>query len=1014
MIKIRPKHIILTLIAVILLAALIPANIIINSIKYVASEALGGVKGPTISAEVSEQGDALVYEITEDSAVLLRNENNALPLKASETKVNLFGFGATDDGFLLTGKGSGGTTIHEDKKVTLIEAFTDAGFTVNDTLVKSYNDWRATAGGYIDADVNSKASMRPYNPGADFYTDDVMSQAKGYSDVAIVLLNRYTGENSGSGEAYNTTQDGVQYNDGAWLELTTEERAMFEAIAAKNFGKVIVLLNTTNVMECGFLEDADYGIDAAMYIGLPGQSGARAIPGLLRGEKTVENEDGTTATEKVSPSGRLADTYAYDHQTNDPSVVNVTSSSIGLHYAEDIYVGYKWYETADAEGYFDSVDNEYGSGYDGVVQYPFGYGLSYTTFDWEVLDFPTERTMTYEDEEFSVRVKVTNTGSTPGKDVVQLYYTPPYTDGGVEKAHMNLLAFGKTETLYPEAEADGETKLNSQVLTLTFSSYDMASYDAYDKNRNDWAGWELDAGSYQVRLMKNAHEAATCENSVIEFEVTNADDGIFYVDPDNEDSGVVMNRFTGEDAYAGVPIDGSTVLNGATYLSREDGFANYPSSKVSGFSDSGAVSTASTYRYDGYDGVSQPVSSDTDHSLMLLENGSKPSAADLDGSSGAALKYNDELFDQLADYDSPVWDELIGQMSDDEVRLLVGAGGFQTEDILSIGKPRVVDRDGPAGFNNGVTNASAVREWTAYPVEALTGCSWNAKLMFDMGRAQGAEAKETNLNGWYAPGINLHRSPYNTRNFEYYSEDAVLSGDLAANLIYGAKTNNLYCYMKHFAASEAGQNPSNWNTWLTEQALRELYLKPFEIAVKDGGSNAIMSAFNRVGAVWAGSNHALSTEILRDEWGFRGSMITDWYSSGYMDYTRGVLAGNDLWLNANGNTPASLDMSNNAVAFAARRAAKNILYTFVDTYVTARDYEPSEDDRFAIEVGTMTAQESPQSPLFIFLWVLVNVLFVLGALVCIFFAFFFGMIRNKKKVAAASPTDGGSADGKNT
>ena len=1001
MIKIKPKHIILSVVALVLLLALIPANIIINNIKYVASEALGGVEGPTISADVSAQGDALVHEIAEDSMVLLRNENSALPLAEDETAVNLFGFGATDDGFLLTGKGSGGTTIHEDKKVTLTEAFTDAGFKINTDLIAAYDAWRDTAGGYQDADVNSYASMRPYNPPENFYTDELMQQAKEHSGVAIALLSRYTGENSGTGEGYNTTQDGVAYNNGAWLELTTEEQAMFDAIAEAGFEKVIVLFNTTNVMECGFLEDPDYGIDAAMYIGLPGQSGARAIPNLLRGYKTVEDEDGEETRESVTPSGRLADTYAYDHQTNDPSVVNVISTSSNLHYAEDIYIGYKWYETADAEGYFNAVDNEYGKGYDGVVQYPFGYGLSYTSFEWEVLEYPEDRVLAYEDTEYSIRVRVTNTGDVPGKDVVQLYYTPPYTDGGVEKAHMNLLAFGKTEMLYPADEADGETKPNAQILTLTFTAYDMASYDAYDKNNNDWAGWELDEGEYAVKLMNNAHELNACENNTITFEVTNGDDAIFYTDPSVDESGVALNRFTGEDAYAGVPIDGSTVYSDIDYLSRENGFANYPTNRTGTPNNGSAVSAASSYRYDGYDGMSKPTtdSTATSHKLMLREDGSDPTEDDLTGESGVALKYNDELTAVLADYYAPEWDELLDQLTESETRRLIGAGGFQTSYATSIGKPRVVDRDGPAGFNNGVTNASAVREWTAYPVEALTGCSWNVKLMFDMGRAQGAEASETGLNGWYAPGINLHRSPYNTRNFEYYSEDAALSGYLAANLIYGAKTNNLYCYMKHFAASEAGQNPGNWNTWLTEQALRELYLKPFEIAVKDGGANAVMSCFNRIGAVWSGYNYALSTGVLREEWGFRGSMITDWFN-GYMnDYERGILAGNDLWLDANGNNPASLDLNDNAVAYAARQSVKNILYTFVDTYETARNYEPSEDDRYAIEVGTIVVQESPQSPLFTFLWALVNIVFVLGALVCVFFAFFFDMIRNRKKVA---------------
>lgn len=997
--------IVLALVAVILIGALIPMNIILSYYAPTLHMVFGGSSAGQETSQAAEEalaaGDEMVRELAEDSMVLLRNESSsgesALPLKEEERAVNLFGFGATDDGFLLTGKGSGGSTINDSKKVTLTKAFTDEGFSVNTELTAAYNSWRASAGGYIDADVNGSSSMRPYNPSESFYTDSLMDQAKSFSDVAIVVLSRYTGENSGDGEAYNVSADGASYNNGAWLELTTEERAMFEAIAKADFDKVIVLLNTTNAMEPGFLENEAYGIDAAMYIGLPGQSGARAVPRLLKGEKTVKDVDGNESTVQISPSGKLADTYAYDWQSNNPVMNNLKYegysgiSKMSVRYAEGIYMGYRWYETADVEGVFDGVSNDYGSGYDAVVQYPFGYGMSYTTFDWTVTQTPAS-TMLEETGEYTVKVTVENTGEYAGSDVVELYYTPPYTDGSIEKAHRNLLDFAKTGVLQP-----GET----EEVTLSFSAYDMASFDDYSRSDNGWFGYELEEGDYILELMTDAHTVATVDGEQIangRMTLEAAEDVLFLVDPDNPDSDVVLTRFTGEDAYAGVPIDGSTVHSSTVYLSRENGFANLSqmSTSSTGPNNDGAIEAAAKYRYTGYDGRPQYDQGKSGDMTLFTVNGSKPSLGDLNGSTGASLSYNSELFATLADYDAPEWEALLDQVTDDEIRDTIGMGGFQTIALESVGKPRRADYDGPAGFGQNVLSAGSPSKWTAYPVEALIGCCWNKDLMFRMGRTQGKEGNETNANGWYAPGVNLHRSPYNTRNFEYYSEDPILSGNLSANLIYGAKTNNLYCYIKHFGPSDSGQNANDRNTWLTEQALRELYLKPFELAVKRGGANGIMSCFNRVGAVWAGANHALVTEVLRDEWGFRGTVITDWYDASYMDHTRGVLAGNDLWLTPTA-AAANIDMSKGAIAYAGRMAVKNVLYTMVDTYNAAVKYAAGGGEG-GVDLDATTAATAAFSPLFMFLWVLLDAIFIIGALLCGLFIFL--KVRKRLRINA--------------
>lgn len=919
---------------------------------------------------VITQGDELVRDIAEQSMVLLRNENDTLPLdKETQGKVNLFGWSSSDAGFLLVGGGSGGTTLDDDIAYTLQEALTQEGVEYNPELSRRYADFSDTN---ADANNTQNTLTSVQNPDESFYDDALMTSAKEYSDTAIVVISRYGSENSigGNQELYNITG----YQNGTYLELTDEERIIFEKINEYEFGNVIVLLNVCNLVECGFLED--YDVDACLYVGMPGQSGAIAIPRIIYGD--------------VAPSGRNADLYAYDWQTYNPVMANNYYIAENVVYAEGIYYGYRWYETADAEGYFDGVTNGYGSGYDAVVQYPFGYGLGYADFEYIVESWPSESGLTA-DGEYSVSVRVANvgdrTGNTySGRETVQLYVTPPYHEGEIEKSHVSLLALGKTAELDP-----GE----SQVITLTFSAYDMASYDSYDANKNGFAGWELDEGSYELKLMSDSHNVVTALGEGSEaatFSMNAAADIKIASDPVT--GAEVVNRFTGSDAYGGLPIDGtvSSAKSDADniYMSRADGFADFPTARAS----SAVTSVNSDFVCDIPDEISAEASRYSYGSggplrLTTLEDGSAPEAGDLDGSSRKPLVYNDELLRDLWDYESETWDVLLDQMSKTEIVTLIQYGGFQTSDIVSIGKPRILDRDGPAGFNNSVSGGTRYDSWTAFPSESLIACSWSNELCYYMGLSQGAVGNSTGVNGWYAPGVNLHRSQYNSRNFEYYSEDPVLSGVLAAEVIRGAKNNNLYCYMKHFAASESGRNPYNWNTWLTEQTLREIYLKPFEIAVKDGGANAVMTAFSNIGNIWAGGNAALCTDILRGEWGFKGSVITDYFAKDYMVPTTGILAGNDLYLAPGGVGTATISLPNNDLdkLYAARRAVKNILYTLVDTYMTATEYRDGDgvDDRYNVEIGTFVPTEAPFSPLFVFLWVLIDVVLAAGIAVCAVF-----------------------------
>ncbi len=864
-----------------------------------------------------EQSDALCRKVGEESIVLLKNQDETLPLGGLD-KVNVFGWGATNEGFLLKGVGSGSSTISSKKSITLLQALEEAEIEYNMPLINMYETFGKTASVRKNSNLNSTV-YRLAEPSIT-QIEAQLDDAKSFSDTAIFVLSRCGGENIGDLPA-------------TYLDITESEQASLDLIC-DNFENVIVLLNTTNTMHTGFLNNEK--IDAAMYVGITGQSAAAAIPAILTGN--------------VTPSGKLADTMVYSNQY-DPTYANIAKNS--NQYVEDIYFGYKWYETADAEGYFNEVENSYGEGYEGVVQYPFGYGLSYTTFDWTVdalytlddkghktnLDFTKVVTIDdiTPDTKIYLDVLVANTGALNGKDVVELYFTPEYIPGEIEKAEVNLLDFAKT----PEISYQEGSKV-----TMAFTLYDMAAYDCYDKNENGKAAWELDAGTYTLKLMTDSHNLKACENNQITLRLNEE----VVIDKDTTTNNTVENRFTGEGAYLGLQIDALS-YGASKYMTRNDFAGTFPTSKAKVPSNSAITKADSTLYDEPYKDAPAVVTGENNGLyLATLENGEKASMAQLEGrlNDDEALVWNYDLLKDLVNYESDTWDELLNQLTATEMKNLIELGGFRRLAVESVGKPLQKDYDGPAGFNTNTLTGSwggaqvDTETWTAYPSEALIGCSWNKDLMFEMGRSMGAEADITAIDGWYAPGVNLHRNAYLGRNFEYYSEDGVLSGKLAANVIYGAKTNGLICYLKHFVCSDSGDNPRDTDTWLTEQNLRENVLKPFEIAVKDGGANAMMSAFNDIGSVWCGANYALLTDVLRTEWGFQGIVITDWTdnsSTGGMSVRQGVRAGNDLWLNPNNTLRGeTLNMSNEIDLKAARNACKNILYSVVDAEYTAEEY----------------------------------------------------------------------------
>jgi len=851
-------------------------------------------------------GEELVQTLAADSMVLLKNENDCLPL-AKGTKLNLFGYNTTDSGFLLVGGGSGGNRA-ASKHVSLVKALEDAGVEINKTLLSAYQGWDSA-----DLDDNSNA-IAPQcilsNPGEDFYTPDLLKQAKEFSDTAVVVISRWGRENGkvtdDSGKAQIDIPM-VQVKKGmptdysrTYLQISTEEEIMLKHVT-ENFDNVIVLMNTTNTMEMGFLDSE--GIDAAMYVGMPGMNGSRAIPKLLFGELT--------------PSGKTADVYTYNHKA-DPTWVNLRpdytdSSNKFVSYQEGIYYGYRWYETAFADGVklkANGYDLDFSTeeGYRKIVQYPFGFGLSYTSFSWELVESPTATVISDSNTTHSLKVKVTNTGKAAGKEVVQLYVTAPYTPGGIEKAAVTLVDFAKTKTLQP-----GE----SQELILSFTGYNLASYDCYDANKNGFAGYELEKGQYVLKLMRNAHEISEAGFITMQVEEN------ICIDKDPVTGETVQNLFTGENSY-GSPIDG-----GLRYMSRADFAGTFPKTQVNGNKTKSVVYT--------FEGEHKTIQYGQDNGMYLVTraDGSKASLADLMGFSDKELIWNKELLKELSDYDNEeVWDKFLSQLTKTEIQDMIKDGGFKIRAAVSIGMFETVETDGPCGLSR-----ATEEKRTGWCGEALSGCSWNKELLYTQGRAVGLEARKNDIQGWYAPGVNLHRNPYTSRNHEYYSEDPVLSGKLAAQVVKGAKNEGLTCYVKHFAVSEGGKNPAQVNTWLTEQTLRETYLKAFELTSKGGKANGIMSAFNNIGDVYCGHNRALLQNILRTEWGFRGVVITDWWSE-YMNIEKCIFSGNDKMLMKK-ETQQYVDLAedNGAVANAARVAVKNMLYSIVDSCINGGLYQ---------------------------------------------------------------------------
>lgn len=797
--------------------------------------------------QAAEQSRAMAQELVQEGAVLLKDQDNALPL-AEGTAVNLFGYGSVDPIYGGSGSGASDTSSNID----LVTGLTNAGFTVNQELVDFYKKSgvsRAAQKGF------EGSNFTPAEVPAAQYTDELLQNAKAFSDVAIVTFSRVGGEGGDLPQdmyaaGYSKTDDGRHY-----LELTQDEEDLLALIKAQGFGKVIVLVNSSNAMELGFLEDD--AIDAALWIGSLGSTGFNAVGEILSG--------------KVNPSGRLSDTYAYD-LTSSPAYWNAgdfTYSNLNHHYveyAEGIYVGYRFYETR-------YVDNTTGlcdeAAYAKAVQYPFGYGLSYTTFEQSIADYKTT------DSAIEMTVEVKNTGAVAGKDVVQVYYTAPYTIGGIEKSHVVLAGFAKTDLLQPGA---------SEKVTITFAPENMASYDETGAK-----AYVLEAGTYQIKLMNNAHDVIDQREYEVPATITYSGDNAR-----STDLVAATNEF--EDVAQGQIQQ---------YVSRADWEGTLPTARTDGKTASAETVAAkeNTLVYENNDS-DQPITM-ADHGLTL---------EDMTG----------------LDYDDPKWNDLLEQLSVDDMTTMIANGGWSTPEITSVGKPATNDLDGPAGINSLVSSLKGV----SFPSEVIVGSSWNTDLAQRFGTAFGAEAAANHVVGLYAPGMNIHRTPFSGRNFEYYSEDGLLSGKMGAAMVQGVDSQGVYTYIKHFALNDQESNRLSISVWANEQSIREIYLKPFELSVKEGGTTAVMSSYSRLGNTWAGASKALLTDVLRNEWGFHGMVVTDsaMGNTNWMDVNLAIRAGGDMMLCLMG---VNLDSSSNTAQQAMRRACHNILYTQANSIAIA-------------------------------------------------------------------------------
>ena len=860
-----------------LIAMVLAVVICVNAICFGPMSTLIGLAtgNGTISDDTNAEAAELAEDIMEEGIVLLENDG-LLPL-TGVTSLNLFGWESINPAY--GGAGSGGINALYDI-VSLEQGLKNAGFEINQELIDFYNAYSAD---------NPEMSIQKQNwtlpePPVATYSDELIENAKEFSDVAVVVISRKAGEGHNdipmdvSQSKYDSNSS--EYEDFPigehYLQLSQTERNMVEMVC-ENFDNVIVLYNGANQFELGFVEEFEQ-IKAAIWCGGTGNVGFNALGKVLNGE--------------VNPSGKTPDTFIYDMEAapwwnNGTQVAYTNMADLAVegmnagvpqeyapsftNYVEGIYVGYKFYETAAAEGIID---------YDTTVQYPFGHGLSYTTFKQEMGEIVEK------DGTITIDVTVTNTGNVAGKDVVELYFNPPYTNGGIEKATANLIDFAKTGLLEPGT---------SETVTVSFALEEMASYDYLDEE-----AYVLEAGEYIISINNNSHK-------IIEEKVYEVAETIVYEGENGRESDELAATNVLEDAAGGV-----------AYLSRADQFANLEEATAAPSSTILEEPYASEYH----------LNSNFDKTTYLNDEDVMPTLGADNGLTLADMRG--------ADYDDPRWEDLLDQLTVEEMQNMIALAGYQTAAMESVGKIATLDFDGPAAINNNFTGVGSM----GFPIEVVIASTWSKDMAKAWGECMGKMSQEIGAHGWYAPGINTHRTPFGARNYEYFSEDGTLAGNMVAQAVLGAKEHGVYSYIKHYALYEG--NGKMVSVWSNEQAIREIYLKPFEIGIKEGGANAVMVSWSFIGDKWVGESSEMMNTILRDEWGFQGMALTDFFRNnghGFMNADAALANGVDVMLSTfDGpeNNPA--DPTHPTTVNQMRNACKNVMYTVVTCWA----YEDGE------------------------------------------------------------------------
>lgn len=850
----------------------------------------------TNKAEAFANAQEVNLKLAEEGFVMLKNENAALPMNKG-ARISVFSKNSVNLSY--GGSGSGGFDTSNNKN--LYESLNDAGFVTNPTLKNFYESSQSgpvRTANSSDLDNGDNQKIATAETPQNKYTDAVRNSYADYSDAALVVITRIGGEGFDL-PRYQGDSEGAVSPDSHYLELDQNEIDLLTAVTDGTFKRVVVVFNTPSSFEATFLKDSAYAafadkIDAAVWIGFTGSNGITALGEILNGD--------------VNPSGRLVDTWAADF-TKNPSFVNFGTGCLpdttdkydgGMYYSVDyeegIYVGYRYYET---RGETDGED-----WYNANVVYPFGYGLSYTTFDWTVGDASASEIEL--GTTITVPVTVKNTGSVAGKDVVQLYASAPYTLGGIEKAHKVLVGFAKTKLLQP-----GE----SETVTVSFDPYSAASYDYRDANSNGFSGYELEAGEYTLYVSRNAHES---EKAIA---LNLAADVQIGTDPTTDSE--VVNRYTDSENF----LDSDWQLD--TMLSRADWEGTWPTPQTA-------------QQHAGTDRLYEEIRSEEHNNPTDFDSeeypwfGEEPTLTLRDLLPSAEA----EGYEPVVSYDDERWEELMMGCDEEEMIALINNGAYHTLAMESVGLPATIHGDGPSGFTCFMSKEQ-VNGTCQYVSEPVMASTWNINLMNELGEAIGEEGtigdKATGqpYSSIYAPGVNIHRSPFGGRCSEYFSEDPFISGMMGAAEVQGIQSRGVLPTVKHFVANEQETHRSIGGdlSWLSEQALREIYLKPFEYTVKLGETRGIMTSFNRIGTRWTGGDYRLLTEILRNEWGFNGLVICDFNTiPQYMIPRMMFYAGGSLDLATQQSAMwTDCDTSDAGDAIVLMRAVKDVMYALVNS-----------------------------------------------------------------------------------